>query len=488
MNSNPSRREFLKTAALAGVGGSVARAALAQTGAPTPDTTPVTLPSGIVIPAHDSATLPRPPGQNPVHDLTTKPQEKIRVGVIGCHRGLAHVTACCGIEFAEVVAVCDWRDERAQHAADLCVRMGRTKPAVYSGTEEIWEKMAERDDIDAIYAATPWRWHVPMALKAMKQGKHAFVEVPAAVTVADCWALVDTSEQTQRHCVLLENCCYGEDEMFVLNLAHEGVFGDLLHAECAYLHDLRQVLFDLGQEGEWRRDYHSRYNGNLYPTHGLGPVGQRFGLGRGDQFQRLVSMSSPERCLSKYLKDKRPNGGKEAGEKYICGDINTSVIQSVNGRTILLQHDVVCPRPYSRINALYGTGGTFFDYPPRLALDEPKKYGLQANGPEDWMSAEDLTKMREQFTHPLWKKLRERAKGGGHGGMDFIINWRLLDCLRQGKTPDSVVYDAAAWSCIVELSSRSVATGATPVEFPDFTRGLWPHIPPLPIAGKESVG
>jgi hypothetical protein len=284
---------------------------------------------------------------------------------------------------------------------------------------------------------------------------------------------------------LLENCCYGENELFVLNMAREGVFGELNHAECAYLHDLRGVLFSLGTEGDWRRDYHWQYNGNLYPTHGLGPVAQYLGLGRGDQFQFLVSMSSPEKSLTLYRDEAKPNGGRHASEKYLCGDMNTSLIKTVLGRTIMLQHDVVLPRPYSRINALYGTGATFFDYPARLAIDHPKKHGLKANGSEDWLADEDMQKMREKFTHPLWQKLRQRAEGAGHGGMDFVINWNNLHRLHKGQTPDSVVYDAAAWSSIIELSSKSVATGSVPVPMPDFGRGIWQSLSPLGIAGKE---
>ena len=288
--------------------------------------------------------------------------------------------------------------------------------------------------------------------------------------------------------MLLENCCYGENEMFVLNLAHEGVFGDLTHAECAYIHDLREVLFELGSEGDWRRDYHWKYNGNLYPTHGLGPVAQRLGVGRGDQFQRLVSMSSPERSLTKYRNDKKPNDGRHAAEKYLCGDMNTSIIKTVMGRTIMLQHDVVSPRPYNRINALYGTGGVFFDYPPRLAIDEPKKYSLTAENSEHWLNDDDLRKMRDQFTHPLWRKLGQRARGFSHDGMDYVINWNNMNRLHKGLPPDSTVYDAAQWSCIVELSSRSVATGNLPIDIPDFTRGLWQTLPPLPMAEKNSTG
>ena len=474
--SNLSRRNFLKASALAGVGASFAGV---STAAP-----PVAPSSGGASTSDISATRPRPAGQKPVHDLTTKPLERVRVAVIGLHRGMTHVDSCLGIEFAEVVAVCDIIDDRAKAAADRCEKKSGKRPVIYSGNENVWEQMVDRDDIDAIYIATPWRWHVPMALRTMERGKSAFVEVAAAVTVDDCWRLVDTSERTQRHCVLLENCCYGENEMFVLNMAREGVFGQLTHGECAYLHDLRSMLFSLGTEGDWRRDYHWQYNGNLYPTHGLGPVAQYLGVGRGDQFKFLVSTSSPEISLTKYRDEHHPNGGKHAGEKYVCGDMNTSLIKTEMGRTILLQHTVVSPRPYSRINALYGTGGTFFDYPARLAIDHPKNYGLDAGGSEEWLEEKDLKTMRDKFTHPLWKKLSERAKGGGHGGMDFVMTWRLLDCLRKGITPDSVVYDAAAWSCIIETSVRSVATGSAPVNIPDFTRGLWKTMQPLGIAEK----
>lgn len=474
--SNLSRRNFLKASALAGVGVSVASVSNAIP--------PVSPSNGNASQSDISQTRPRPTGQKPVHDLTTKPLERVRVAVIGLHRGMTHVESCLGIEFADVVAVCDLRNERAVHAADICEKKRGKRPAIYGGTENIWEQMVERDDIDAVYIATPWNWHVPMAVRAMERGKAAFVEVSAAVTVDDCWRLVNTSERTQRHCVMLENCCYGENELFILNLARAGVFGELTHGECAYLHDLRGVLFTLDSEGDWRRDYHEKLNGNLYPTHGLGPVAQYLGVGRGDQFKFLVSVSSPEISLTKYRDEHHPNGGKHAGEKYVCGDMNTSIIKTELGRTIMLQHDVVSPRPYSRINALYGTGATFFDYPARLAINDPKSYGLKSPGSHEWLDDKDLAIMREKFTHPLWKKLAERAKGGGHGGMDFVMSWRLLDCLRQGITPDSVVYDAAAWSCIIETSVRSVANGSMPVNIPDFTRGLWKTMKPLGIAEK----
>lgn len=480
--SNTSRRDFLKASMLAGLGASVAGVSGGCASDRPPAATASTVTAAGALSADYTSTRPRSPGQKPVHDLTTTPLEKVRVAVIGLHRGLTHVTNCAGIEFAEIVAVCDIFDDRAQAAADVCEKKTGERPVIYSGNEHVWEQMVAREDIDCVYIATPWAWHVPMCLGVMEHGKHAFVEVAAALTVDDCWRLVDASERLQRHCVMLENCCYGENELFVLNLARQGVFGDLVHGECAYLHDLRTVLFSLGSEGDWRRDYHRQYNGNLYPTHGLGPVAEYFGVGRGDQFKHIVSMSSQEKTLTKYRNENQPNGGRHAGEKYICGDMNTSLIKTELGRTIMVQHDVVLPRPYSRINALYGTEAVFFDYPARLSVDKPKQFSLDAESSEDWLSDKDLQTMRDKFTHPLWKKLADRAKGGGHGGMDFVMSWRLLDCIRRGATPDSVVYDAAAWSSIIELSVHSVANGSAPVVIPDFSRGLWKTMTPLGIA------
>ncbi len=479
-----SRRSFLKNTVAAGLGASLARSADANA---VPSAEPAPSASGIAVPWDTGAVPSRAANQSPVHDLVTKPLERVRVAVIGLHRGMSHVNNCLGIEWAEVVAVCDLRDDRAQAAADAAMAKRGRRPAVYSGTEDIWEKMVDRDDIDVVYIATPWAWHVPMALRAMERGKHALVEVAAAMTVEHCWHLVDASERHQRHCVMLENCCYGENELFVLNMARQGVFGELTHAECGYIHDLRVVLFELGSEGDWRRDYHRHMDGNLYPTHGLGPVAQYLGVGRGDQFKLLVSMSSQEASLTQYRDAKQPNEGRHAAEKYVCGDMNTSIIKTHLGRTIMLQHDVVNPRPYSRINALSGTGGTFFDYPARLALNEPAKYGLEAKGADEWLNEQDMAKMRKIYPHPLWTKLAARAAGSGHGGMDYVMDWRHLDCIRRGATPDSVVYDAAAWSCIVELSTLSVEAGSMPVAFPDFTRGLWKTMKPIEIADPPGL-
>ncbi len=466
-----SRRDFIKNAAFFGAG-----AVLAGTGAPLAASPFGALASDGPV----SATRPRPAGAGPVHDLVTEPLEKVRVGVIGLGRGGSLVRDMAGLDFVEITALCDIRRDRVERALARVRAKSSAQPKTYLGDERAWEQLVAQDNLDVVYVATPWEWHVPMALRAMEHGKHAFVEVSAAVTVDECWELVDASERARRHCVILENCCYGQNELFVLNLVRRGVFGELKHAECAYVHDLRSMLFNLNSEGNWRREYHKKLDGNLYPTHGLGPVARYLGIGRGDQFKSIVSVSSGEHSLSKYLREKNPNDGRHTGEHYRCGDMNTSIIKTELGRTIMVQHDVVSPRPYSRINALSGTGATFFDYPPRLALDEPAglALGLEAKNSHAWLNDADMEKMRAAFTHPLVQSLQARAKGAGHGGMDYIMNHRLLDCVRRGATPDLTVYDAAAWSSILELSTRSVAAGGAPVAVPDFTRGAWKTLRP----------
>jgi predicted dehydrogenase len=436
---------------------------------------------GLIGKASAAAPPKRPAGAKGVHTLTTPRLEKVRVAVIGLNRGLEHVRGTLLSDFGEVTVVCDLVQSRCARAVEVVKKMRGVEPAVICGDEQAWEAIAKRDDVDVVVIATPWEWHVPMAVAAMHTGKHAFIEVSAAVTLEECWKLVDVSERTQRHCVMLENCCYGESELLVLNMVREGVLGELTHGEAAYIHDLRGLLYDLGSEGGWRRNYHTQYDGNLYPTHGLGPVAQYMGINRGDRFKYIVSVSSPERGLSKWRDEKKPNGGKHAQEKYVAGDMNTSIIKTELGRTIMVQHDIVSPRPYSRINMVSGTGGTFAGYPDRLALDQPSLYGLKASGSHDWLGGEDFQAMRQKFKHPLLRRLETAAKGGGHGGMDAVMMVRHLECIHEGKTPDSTVYDAAAWSCILDLSSRSVASGSQPVEIPDFTRGQWKDLKPLEI-------
>jgi len=390
-------------------------------------------------------------------------RERVRLGIIGVGgRGSSLLEDLLAIEKVEVKAICDLVPEKVARAQKAVTNAGQPEPAGFSKGELDFKNLTELD-LDIVYVATPWNWHVPMAVTAMKNGKHAAVEVPACTTLQECWEIVDTSEATRKHCVILENCCYGSTEMMVLGMVRDGVFGEITHGEAAYLHDLRTILTANESEGLWRRLPHMQRNGNLYPTHGLGPVAHYMDIHRGDRFDYMVSVSSSEASLSAYVKANFPDGDPKRAEKYICGDMNTSIIKTVKGRTILLQHDVVNPRPYSRLNSISGTKGMFADYPPRVFVDGPKK--------EDW---ETLDAFREKYEHPLWKTTGEMArKMGGHGGMDYVMNYRLMDCLKRGLVPDINCYDAAAWSAPTPLSEASVSQNGASQKFPDFTRGKW---------------
>jgi len=387
-----------------------------------------------------------------------------RLGIIGTGgRGTVLLENLLAAD-VKVNALCDIVAEKAQKGRSLVEQAGQKAPVLYTEGDHAFEQLAARDDLDLVVIATPWQWHVPMALAVMKAGKHAVTEVPAATTIEDCWALVDASERTRRHCIMIENCCYGENETLVLNMVRAGLFGDLLYGEAAYLHDLRQELFSNQGEGLWRRWFHTQLNGNMYPTHGLGPVANYMGINRGDRFDYLVSMSTPAKGLAQYREAHVARDDPKWKERYIEGDMNTSLIKTANGLTINLQHDVSNPHPYSRLNTIAGTKGIFKDYPPRIYFDGQP-------GGEEYGSIEAY---KAQYEHPLWKREGEIArKLGGHGGMDFIMCYRLMECMRKGLPPDLDVYDAAAWSAAGPLSEASVAQGSAPVKFPDFTRGRW---------------
>jgi predicted dehydrogenase len=389
--------------------------------------------------------------------------ERVRLGIIGVGgRGARLLRDLLAVDGVDVKAICDLIPEKVEHAQKMVTDAGQPKPTAFTKGDHDFKNMNQLD-LDIVYIATPWDWHVPMAVDTMKNGKHAAVEVPAATTLQECWDLVNTSETTRKHCVILENCCYGESEMMVLEMVRDGAFGEISHGEAAYLHDLRGVVTANEGEGLWRRVPHMQRNGNLYPTHGLGPVAHYMDIHRGDRFDYMVSVSSLEASLSAYVKSHFPEGDPKRSEKYVCGDMNTSIIKTAQGRTILLQHDVVNPRPYSRLNMIQGTKGIFADYPPRIFMDGQKD--------DEWQK---IDAFKEKYEHPLWKNNGEMArKTGGHGGMDYIMNFRLMDCLKRGLPADIDVYDAAAWSAPTPLSETSVAANGLPQKFPDFTRDHW---------------
>ena len=400
-----------------------------------------------------------------VSEMKFEARATVRLGFIGLGgRGTSLLNHFLSVPGVRVTALCDLVKDRVCEAQSLITQAGQPLAAAYHSDESAFHGLTRRDDIDLVCIATPWRWHTPMALVAMDQGKHCAVEVPAATTLDDCWALVNMSEKCRRHCIQLENCCYGQNELMVLNMVRQGLFGELTHAATAYLHDQRDEFFSAGKAGDWRRYEHLRRNGNLYPTHGLGPVARYMEINRGDRLTSLVSMSSAARSLASYRDQQVPPADGRRAEKYICGDQNVSLIQTERGRLITLEHNVCTPQPYDRINLVAGTKGIFRDYPPRIYVDGRSKASA-------WESTDSYA---AAFEHSWWKRL---GKLGGepddHGGMDFIMCSRLIECIREGLAPDMDVYDAATWSAPGPLSEASVARGSAPMAFPDFTRGRW---------------
>jgi len=375
------------------------------------------------------------------------------------------------LEGVDVVAVCDTNEARAREVAGWVVAAGRPGPRLYGRTFTDFVRMCETEEMDLVFTSTPWEWHVPVCVAAMENGSHAATEVPAAYALEDCWKLVEVAEARGKHCVMMENCNYDRPEMMVFHMARLGLFGEILHAECGYLHDLRAIKFEDAHEGLWRRWHATQRDANLYPTHGLGPVANVMDINRGDLFAYLVSMSSPARGLQEWREAHVPAGDPKRSERYVLGDVNASLIKTVNGKTIYVSHDTNLPRPYSRIHMVQGTRGLFQGYPDRVHVE-----GRSPAHRWDEMGA-----WLEEFDHPLWKDLDQLSAGAGHGGMDFIEDYRLVKCLREGLPTDMNVYDAAAISAVGPLSEWSVANGSQPAAFPDFTRGRWKTWPKLEI-------
>ena len=447
MQENLDRRGFLTSAAAAGMGLALMGEAGDRAAA-----------LGLTTPA------PEKPFQAPALD-------KVRIGFIGVGaQGSSHVRNFLRIERVEVKAVCDIEEAKVKKIQDMVVKAGQPKPQGYAKGEHDYRNLCARDDLDLVLVATPWEWHVPMCVEAMKNGKHAATEVPAAYTLDGCWELVETAEKTLRHCVMLENMCYGRFEMLMLNMARQGLLGELLHGECGYLHDLREMKMSNKGEGIWRRAHQAKRNGNLYPTHGLGPIANCMDVNRGDAFDYLVSMSSNSRGLSLYAAEHFPESDPRRKETFIKGDVNSSLIRTKKGRTIILTHDVDNPRPYSRVDLLQGTRGIMSGYPLEQIYIEGK-----SPKPHTWELAE---KYYAEYEHPLWKNHGGNAKSAGHGGADYLEDYRLTQCLLQGAPTDMNIYDAAALSAVCALSEMSVAGRSKPVDFPDFTRGRWQTNPP----------
>jgi hypothetical protein len=432
------RREFLKTAAVGTL--------------------------GLHAASHVSAQPTRLPQPGPTL-FAAPPLDTVRIGFVGVgHQGSSHVRNFLKIDGVEITAICDINPAKVEKMQALVADAGKPRPRGYSAGPDDFRRMCDANDIDLVFTATPWEWHAPVCLAAMRAGKHGATEVPMCPTLDECWALVETAEQTKRHCVMMENCCYDRTEMMILNMVRQGVLGELLHAECGYLHDLRELKLTDYYENRWRINHSIRRNGDNYPTHGLGPVAQWMDINRGNRFDYLVSIASPGRGLNLWAAEHIGPTSPETTQKYALGDVVNTLIRTGRGETILVTHNTNSPRPYSRRILLQGTKGLVRKYPDQIIY-------LEGRSPNDrW---EELAGYREQYEHPVWRALEERSRGAGHGGMDFIEDFRLIQCLHEGEPTDMDVYDGAAVSAVSELSERSIRAGSTPMAMPDYTRGAW---------------
>ncbi|MFH8616223.1 Gfo/Idh/MocA family protein [Streptomyces sp. NPDC017979] len=454
---SPSRRSVLRTTAgvagaglaLGAVGAAPASAAGAATAAGAAD--------------HRPPQQSAPPRKGPtMAGVPFVRRSTVRVGIIGLgNRGSSMLGVFLAQPGVKIVALAEPVREKAERAAAKVVAAGQPAPAIYAKDEDDYRRLCERGDLDLVYVATPWETHFAMAKAAMLAGKHVGVECPVAMRLDELWALVDLSERTRRHCMQLENCCYGRNELRVLRMAHAGLFGELLHTAGAYNHDLRDLLFDPDYyEGPWRRKWHTRLRGDLYPNHAFGPVANYLDVNRGDRAVSIVSFGTPALGLAEYRAANKPPGDPSFKETYTSADRTFSMVRTAKGRVIRLEHDVSTPHPYSRINSLGGTKGVFEDYPARIYL-EPDHSNHQ------WG---DFGRYAD-WDHWLWKE--HANPPGGHGGMDYLMVFRLVQCMRLGLVPDFDVYDAATWTAPVPLSHASIRAQGAPQEIPDFTRGEW---------------
>jgi len=432
--------------------------------------------------------------------------DKVKVATTGPEaRGPPHQSPARALYGTEFVGICDLYEDLCNRAKASILKADPERHKnvkTYFGDKHAYRQMLAETKPDAVWIATPWEWHAPMAIDCMNAGAHAFVEVPMGTSLEELWQIIDTSERTQRHCMMMENVNYGREELMFLNMCRLGVFGELLHGEAAYIHELRGQMHDVERgrgTGSWRTLHWAAENGNLYPTHGLGPVAQYMSIGRGeDTFRRLVSFSSPAKNHELYAKEKfKPDSPLNKIDYSKGGDMSTSIIKTTLGRTVMVQWDESSPRPYTRHNLIQGTRGTAAGFPNRIALDYcwknatpalrkllnlPEDKPNQASGYHGWLEEGGFNAFYEHFDHPLYKRMAAIAsKHGGHGGMDAIMNFRSIECLRNGEPLDQNVYEGALWSAVTPLSRKSVAEDGMPQDFPDFTRGQWKTTKPLAI-------
>ena len=448
-----SRRHFLRTAAL----------------------------TGAVAPFYP-ALLPTPAAAS---EASTSTRNPVRLGFIGVGlRGRSHLQQAIYRDDVQVTALCDTDPQAIAASNAMLQKGGRPIPPAYTKGDEAFRELLKRDDVDGVVISTPWEWHTPMAVATMQARKYAGLEVSATVTLKESWDLVNAYEKTGAHCMLLENVCYRRDVMAVLNMVRQGLFGELTYAHCGYQHDLRNIKFNDGKghgvgaefgekgysEARWRTQHSIDRNGDLYPTHGLGPVAHWLNINRGNRFLYLTSMATKPLGLHKYIVDKGGPNHPNAKVKFKLGDVVTTMIQCANGENIVIMHDTNSPRPYSLGFRAQGTQGIWMDDNDSIYIEgtSPK--------PHQW---EPFIGYQEKYDHPQWKQHAQAAQNAGHGGIDYFVFRAFVESIKQQVAPPIDVYDAAAWSAISPLSEKSIAEGSKPVEIPDFTRGKWKTNKPI---------
>ena len=414
-------------------------------------------------------------------DFAAPPLRKVRVGVVGLgSRGMPAPKRLAMIPGVEIAALCDLRPERLAQAQAWFKENGKAVPKGFTGDEDCWRRMCEWDGIDVVYNVLAWDLHACVGVYAMECGKHVMIEVPAAMTVDECWELVETAERTRRHCMQLENDCYSELPLLELNLVRQGLLGEIVNTECGYIHDLRSYFFRDDQNYKsWRLLWNSRHQGNPYPTHGLCPMAKCLDINCGDRFKTLVALGSGAFGVEAWRKENLPDGDWRRNIRMDMNDMCVTLITTERGRLITVKHDVVSPRPKTEIHFISGTRGAVAGFPIRIHLDASSpKYAIK-----EWPDAKVSEELRKKYMHPLWKDASAVAKKvGGHGGIDFLMDLRWAYCLQNGLPLDMTVYDLAATCSTCELSERSVRAGGAPQEVPDFTRGAWRTAKPHDVA------
>jgi len=418
--------------------------------------------------------------------FASRAQQRVKMGFIGTGmRGQWVLWLAAKYPEVDIPAICDIDDDMIESALKILKDADKPEPKIYKNGDEDFRNMVKNEDLDGVYIATPWEWHHPMSIAAMKNGIHVGTEVPAALTVRDCWDLVNTSERTGKFCMIMENVNYRRDVMAVLNMVRQGLFGELLHCQGGYQHDLRHVKFNDGKqpygggvefgekgysEAKWRTQHSVDRNGDLYPTHGLGPVSSMLDINRGNRMVHLTSTATQSRGLHNYIVEKGGSDHPNADVEFKLGDIVTTVIKCANGQSIVLSHDTNSPRPYSLNFRVQGTKGIWM-------VDNNSIY-IEGTSPKShrWESDEAYLK---KYDHPLWKKFEDQAAGSGHGGMDFFIVRALVESLKRDVSPPIDVYDSVSMSVVSPLSEQSIKNGSASVQIPDFTRGKWKTNKPI---------